>query len=160
MPMSEKVKCPPPRGPQDMSDSEKPKRKFWQIHLSTAVLLTLVSGALIQINCRDRLLQLSNGSNIVKNFDDDKVLLLMIGVRKQYGWPFIAVEYIHNGTDDLTIGIACPEGLSIDLKADNDLKLKLTHAPFVYDFLVGLAVLISCGLSFEWLIRRREGRKP
>ena len=32
--------------------SEKPKRKFWQIHLSTLVALTLIGGAVLWSNIR------------------------------------------------------------------------------------------------------------
>src|SRR5947199_21744 len=42
-----RMAAPPPRAPQAMSESneqERPRRRFWQIHLSTAVLMTLIAG--------------------------------------------------------------------------------------------------------------------
>jgi hypothetical protein len=36
--------------PQVMSETEKPKRSFWQFHLSTAVALMITAGCLLPFN--------------------------------------------------------------------------------------------------------------
>src|SRR5260221_14429612 len=43
---------PPPRGPQDMID--KPKRKWFQFHLSTAIAMMLLVGMIFLLNFQTR----------------------------------------------------------------------------------------------------------
>src|SRR5690242_15349000 len=77
-----------------MSESEKPKRKFWQFHLRTAVLATLTAGGLLFLNCIGRG---HNGFNDYSN---------------EFGFPWVYFGYNSNPAIDGTILVL---GLVLDL---------------------------------------------
>lgn len=60
-----------------MTDTQpKPKRRFWQIHLSTAVVTMLVAGIILWLNLTPKLI--SRGPN---------------GEALSFGWPLQAIRY-------------------------------------------------------------------
>jgi hypothetical protein len=52
---------PPPQDSQNIS--EKQNRKFWQFHLSTAVLMSIMVGCLIPLNWKPLVPLVSDGSH-------------------------------------------------------------------------------------------------
>jgi hypothetical protein len=112
-----------------MNDSDKPKRKFWQFHLSTAILVMIASGPLLWLNCSPRRSKifLAHWGDPARDYYADGFIT---------GWPapLKAVE------DDGTVDAVSP------------------IAP-VTNMVAGVAILLSVGFISEWLIRRREARK-
>ena len=98
--------------------SEKPKRKFWQIHLSTAIILMLLAGAFVGI-----LTWYANAPISVDSHGQD---------------------WTESDRHSTAIQEMASRGFIITVLAPVAIILFLT------------AVAIGC----EWLIRRREGRKP
>jgi hypothetical protein len=130
------VPHPPPRGPQAMSESEseKPKRKFWQFHLTTAFLIMMTASGFVWINCVRE--------DDAWDYGDERYLYW------HYGWP-TEIFCVQNDWD-------------FSRKKDGG-KVVSTHI-YLSGIVKNVTVLIlALGiLAFisEYLIRRREGRKP
>ena len=108
--------------------SEKPKRNFWQIHLSTAIALTLTIAFLLHYQMEEwhEMFVYNSGEAHID--------------RPLYGWPMNAVvEYKYESG-----------------RIDFYYELK----GITFDLLISLIILISVTFLLEWLIRRREARKP
>jgi hypothetical protein len=111
----------------------KPKRKFWQFHLSTAVLLILLAGGLLWLQLCDYLAQRQYAP-------------LPPGIFASYGWPVLAYKFEYNFYD---------QGSSVVQESVHRWK----PLGVAVDALVALGVLV-CAASFsEFLIRRREVRE-
>ena len=95
--------------------NDKPKRRFWQIHLSTAVLMTLVAGFCLWFN-------------IETSIDMDTDII-------SRGWPNTAWLFIDGSSYFFRKGI-------------------LVNAFYA------LSILFNVAFLSEYLIRRRESRKP
>jgi hypothetical protein len=117
-----------------MSDAEKPKkRRFWQLHLSTAVLLMIGTGCLL-------------GAQMNEHYRSPGSDELMRGI------PFPMFIRIANPKPGIhysfeTCGI---------YHADNGWNYFL----LVANILLCVIVLIVVAVCSEYLIRRREGSKP
>jgi len=118
-----------------MSEAEpRKKRRFWQLHLSTAVLLMFVSGSLVGSNTRDR----------------DPVYWdsYFRGLRRvPTGWPFEFKQRFET------------------YDAENDKVLNAEEGPcnvwsLAGDIFTAIGICSSVAFISEWLIRRREGRRP
>ena len=102
------------------------KRRFWQIHLSTAILFVVASSFLLWLSLVNPV-TLSEFPGFV--YQDG------------YGWPY-AWE-----TRSFPYG--------------GDLAIDSWSRPAIFwDGLVAVAALSGITICGEWLIRRREGRKP
>lgn len=112
--------------------SEKPKRRFWQLHLSTAVLLMLVAGGLLALNTKQSHCRLNAEWNAFVN-----------------GWPFV---YRFELTD------LAPENEleSIPYLWDYEAIKTLN---LILDVVIASVILVSVGSLCEWLIRRREANR-
>ena len=125
-----------------MSESEKPKRKFWQFHLSTAVALVIVAGGVA-------------GANLTNS----KPRRLSLGIQKQYGWPLVAHE-----TNDLSIlqpdcslsSDECFKKFALEWSKSESRWNRI--AAFI-DSLIAIGILVAVAFCSEFLIRRREARK-
>ena len=115
--------------------SDKPKRRWFRFHLSTAFGMMLVAGCMIGVNTRCQV--------IFSNYEE-------VGVEHcrhcQYGWPMIAREEFEG---QWTVTVA-PLGWPSHWNAIG----------ITVDALVAVALVLASGFFGEWLIRRREGRKP
>lgn len=119
--------------------SDLPKRRWFQIHLSTAVALMFVSGVLLWANLVPHKTVLYEGSH-----DGIKAWSL------RYGWP---TPYCSGHYFELPEGpssVLSPEPRYSYAKIDN-LRLNVFCA----------AVLLAvCAFACESTIRRREAHKP
>ena len=132
-----------------MSAPEQPKkRQFWQIHLSTAVILSLFSGLYVLANC--------SGSTSYDPNLGDKELYLDYEVKynedsqpKAYGWPACMVLRSYESFE-IRANHLCGSG---------DLKSKVFVKGALIDLGIFLVFVGFCLTFLEFLIRQREGRK-
>ena len=111
----------------------KRKRHWFQIHLSTAVMMTILLGTLLLINSLERVSQEFASVAPLPAFH-----ITVIG----NGWPYIFHNFRQTGP------VAFQPNSSIEKFA------------LILDMLFGAAVLAAAALLSESIIRRREGRKP
>jgi hypothetical protein len=131
-----------------VSEAEKPKRKFWQFHLSTAVILIIVAGGLIGVNLTERM----------PHFEDPEVNheLFLLGeerIEHQYGWPMIAEETVNPGI------LSYSHILTSDKQVPPKTFCRWEPTAIATNAAVALSILIAFGFCAEFLIRRREDRK-
>jgi hypothetical protein len=126
-----------------MSDELPPKnRRFWQLHLSTAVASLLLLGPLIWFNV------LPNDEPLLVN--EAKIAEidpLFTSLKSYRGWPIrfnqsFSISTTSNGR------ITCGCGTTLRI------------VPFAENILICGTLIIAFAISIEWLIRRREARKP
>ena len=151
-----------------MSEAENPKRKFWQLHLSTAMIMMFVAGGLIYANVREMTTD-PGGSTFMdryvssiefggSKFNEEEIGLFRDVAGKDrprtmiryYGIPYscnmfsTSVEIMDaNGTTHYRI-------IARHWNADS----------IVSNTLVSLLIIFFVMRVCETLIRRREGRKP
>jgi len=115
--------------------SEKPKRRRWQLHLSTLIMLSLVAGGLVHLN-----FSRSKGRLVIYVGDIDGA-----GPERQsvengaewYGFPFVAIVS----------------------KPKLDLRVYAWLSGIVANLIVSVFSLYIIAVILEWLIRRHEARK-
>jgi hypothetical protein len=113
-------------------------RKWFQIHLSTAVILVLVAGGLLYVNLSPAHRQGSPLDWPLYADDDDWYY-----EANDCGWPWI----LHS--DFIA---KYPAGTST--------LAQWNHSNLFLNSLTALVLLIICAGSSEYLIRRRESLKP
>ena len=132
------------RGPQP----NKPRRGWFQIHLSTAIVLMFVAGGMIWVNCLNR----EVNTDMLYHVAPDGTIINS-SPRHVYGWPFgIYEDYNING-EHVKRGLKGPFVTS-DILTDWNLWAA------VFNISSALPVLGVVAFLCEWLIRRREARKP
>jgi hypothetical protein len=125
-----------------MSDAEKPKkRRFWQLHLSTAVLLMFGAGGFLWLNSFPH--RFYPWADMPENYF------------YQYGWPTV---FYTDPEPALVMGIPLGTALDRFIREVGQREVSTLHV--VVNVLVALPCLASLAFACEWLIRRREGRKP
>ncbi len=128
--------------------TEPPRRKRFQIHLSTAIVLMFVAGGLIWLNCLP-----TRGFGVRLQpwaFTDgmDEADGPYISWSFRHGWPQSAVWT--GKTMDKT-------NRWLNRKEDN--RILWFFKPVAIDCLVAVAILFAVWFLCEWLIRRRAARK-
>jgi hypothetical protein len=120
----------------DSMENAKPKRRFWQLHLSTAILMILVASLFIFVQTRGY-----EGRIVVDLSKENSNSYALLGGKMawdpgtSYGWPFCFVHVGHYKTQLLLL----PALIELD------------------SFILTIALpTIVC----EYLIRRREARRP
>ena len=133
-----------------MSEAEQPKkRRFWQLHLSTAVFLMLAAGLTLGTNIGHHKV-----GEPLDSGDNNRVCV------ESWGWPSYCVGRIlwENQRGEI-VGVS-----PIETVFDWDYPFLLLHLGvngcLIFDIVVALLILIVVAFASEWLIRRREGRKP
>ena len=113
-----------------MSEPPKPQRKFWQFHLSTMMLLSIVVAGLLYV--------FDHGPLYGEREDGKQVV---IGVYhadgaecKRYGWPIVCVATVSG-------------------------KSYWGTADVVFNAVSAFWILGTMAVFSEWLIRRRKARK-
>jgi hypothetical protein len=151
----------PPSLPADMKPA--PQRRPWfQVHLSTCVVLMFVASGLLWANVRVR-----EVGQVTVTFDSEKGSSdLMITVNGR-GWPLVFDE-LSERNQEWTEGNQLRQATSMTvwdssenlvLDSDEENVMRLTRsAPWalVLDVLVALAVLALVGFLCERPIRRRQ----
>ena len=119
---------------------EPPKKyRFWQLHLSTAVLLMLLIAWLAKINIVPS-----------DNFRDHGEYTVT-----SYGWPIHIIHYDFKGRTDY-------EGKSNAWDVDDSRVGTLYRSiliAIIENLLVAISLVANVAFLSECLIRRREGRK-
>jgi len=125
-----------------------PHRPFFQIHLSTAVVLMFTAGALIWANtCTERIGEELN----LGGFDRGKLVFNPSGIysREKYGWPF------HLRTDYIRINSNITETAFALIFSQSE----LSYTRLALNCIIAFFALASVWFLCEWLIRRRAARK-
>jgi hypothetical protein len=134
-----------------MSDEQPPnKRRFWQLHLSTAVLMMLYSAGFVGLNATPR--------SDTSHYGNYSILY----IEEWYGWPR---EFVWRQTWPETkmrpaeVGsMICGYSYQRRRWPGCGLAYALWGAlPNLFVCMAGLAAVVFVS---EHLIRRREGRKP
>jgi hypothetical protein len=134
----------------------KPKRKFWQLHLSTAVLMMLFSGALLFANLSTYKGELRPCYGAVGNpvYTADGIPLRRISDIPTFytqtycrGWPFNYWKV------ELDTGDSHYRFVS---GSDNP---RYFYRNVGLDCILGVMLLAAATFTLEFLIRRREARK-
>jgi hypothetical protein len=126
--------------------SDKPRRPWFQIHLSTAIVLMFGAGALLWLNMRTRY---ESPDRAVKN---ELYRLLwasheerLASVSDFRGWPWTSYAEIEiQRRDEVIIGKTA----------------YWDYFHFSYNIAFAAMFLVLIGISCERLIRRREARAP
>ena len=127
----------PPRGPQAMNEKQKPRRRWFQFHLRTAVLMMLAASGFIRLNWPSQVLLVPKSC----------------GVGVAFGWPF-EVTMLQGESRWLLCG-----GRSLIDSPVYGWTAYQVWLRLLADF--AIAVLPSlCVALFSESLRRRELRKP
>jgi hypothetical protein len=128
-----------------MSDNALPrKRRFWQLHLSTAIVLSLVAGYAIHCNFLERKGVWLGGEDAYE-FDVQMEIVI-------YGWPSaVYYKFTDNGW--------YRDGRRFE-RFNKDDSWRFDFWAIIFNLLSTFVILVASGWGLEWLIRRREGRKP
>jgi len=128
-----------------------PKHRFWQLHLSTAMLLMLVAGGFIGLNMRGAFLSERSVEGVV--------------VRGP-GWPFPREQVTFVGIDETSALREYSDWYNGDGALNHVRSViwprifkRYFQSPIMDNILVGLLLLFAIWRSNEFLIRRREARK-
>src|SRR5258707_698454 len=111
-----------------MSGTEPPRRKRFQIHLSTAVVMMFVAGGLIWANLRERRIP-----DVPDAIDFDYTYTV-------HGWPFPVVrKYPINPRDDPEINRMMLE------------RRTIFYESIILNFLFSAGIVAAVWFSCEWL---------
>ena len=130
-----------------------PNRRWFQIHLSTAIVMMFVAGSLIWANVRHE----------VRFVEGEGSIVYELMKFHNYGWPFswhTAVE------QTLAIGVVEKNGevyvAQGDLSATNPnfYWQTINWVGLTLDVFIGLVIIIIVMLGCERYIRYRESCKP
>ena len=122
--------------------SEKAGRRFWRIHLSTAVLLMFVAGLCLWANIGYR------------NFGETSDF----NPWRPKGWPVGGPIrlYAQGWPLPYSINSWSSEERSVDSRK---ISIECTLLAIPADFLAAIGIVGGTAIALEYLIRRREGRK-
>ncbi len=128
--------------------SDKFKRRFWQFHLSTAILLMFFIGCSIWANSR------INNAALLRQIEEDSDKSFVEETKK--------VIFVYPYTWDQLSN--CPEyGWPVTAFGpgnSHSLKPFWRKSGIAIDLLFSIGILFVVAFASEWLIRRREGRMP
>jgi hypothetical protein len=119
----------------------EPKRCFWQIHLSTAVVLMIAAGFILFLNCLEYDLEWNS------NERTEPFIGRVWDVYKGCGWPMGVIEFPSTHTFDRQ---------KFSDKTLSESPDRILYTGLVVTSTVWLSVLIAIGIGLEWFIRRRE----
>lgn len=126
-------------------------RAFWQIHLSTAVVVVLVSGTVLGINMRPPRVIGCHLASTVENGGRWIFVSYQTG-----GWPFANVEYANfyceAGRKDWTV----PDFVKTEL--DVCLSKRVPVHFDLQNFIVAAAIVLSITALCEFIIRQKESQ--
>ncbi len=124
--------------------NDKPRRAWFQVHLSTAIVVMFVAGGLIGANITPH----RSVNELPNRSDYSRQEVYAIAPMKwptneiSYGWPLTAYE----------TGVASPVGGG-HYRIWKWLSMTINIA-------ICLVTLATFAIAAEWLLRRREGRAP
>ena len=143
--------------------SDKPRRKFWQFHLSTAVSFVLMVGGLLYANFGPHF---SNPILVGSYTDPGDYSFFRY---RLIGWPLFwrgEFEELPKPSDitsisdgNLPAAYRFPDGRRVKYDRDMPLASEQNFAMAV-NAATAVFILIVTVVSAEYIARRREGRKP
>ncbi|HLX61195.1 MAG TPA: hypothetical protein VKX17_07925 [Planctomycetota bacterium] len=151
------------------------KRRWLQIHLSTAVIVSLAAGGLLGLNLRyERTSFYSDEGQIVQEITRDQFIMLCLGIAmspsrvprdyvyrvRRIGWPMLAYSSRtdERGWGTIDHGAAAPV---IDLSGDKDFRgteTGINAFGISINAAVAFAIILSTAIFCEWRIRRKRAR--
>jgi hypothetical protein len=95
----------------------------------------------------------------------DALVLELLGVENQFGWPMVALENYHPlMPDGGGIYIQYSDGTRDPPErprpSPSDIESRWNRKAAIIDMLVAIGMLLTAAFLSEFLIRRHEGRKP
>jgi hypothetical protein len=147
------------------------KRKWFQIHLSTAIVMSILSGGLVWANLTlmiDSLSPMQYDWNchfsygfpfgaVTRNGRLIKITDSIAAGHSPEEFTVAATEWVHQGGRTQSLIFMRGVGwLAYDTSVEADWHLSGT----ILNILTAILVLCLTGVSLEYLIRRREARKP
>ena len=120
---------------QPMDDPPK-KRRFWQFHLSTLLLMVILAGTFVTLNMPRNWVELG-GSGSTSRY--------CVYSYSNVGWPFNVKYLKHDFSNE-------KRDVWTEFEVDNPSSL-------IWNAGMGLVFVALSGVISESLIRRREGRK-
>ena len=123
-------------------DEPPKKRRFWQLHLSTAIILMLVVSASIGLNLSIRIGQSRGCGKLYSSIEDG------YGFPCPCYWKCVSFHLMEdNETGHLT-------------PYDEHAFTRIEYGRMLVDLIPILVLAGGTAVFCEWRIRRREGRKP
>jgi hypothetical protein len=156
-------------------DEPPKKRRLWQLHLLTFVIAVLASGLVLGMNALPRV-------EVQKVSRDQPISMrgpFDFRLRRFYGWPFPFLLRRAGRNDEdkewqnwqTTIDLR-PFGAFwhyddedwrstpfFDLGGGGE-ETRWSNMPLIGNLLINGVIILAATFISEWLIRRREGRKP
>ncbi|MCK6472759.1 MAG: hypothetical protein L6R28_13535 [Planctomycetes bacterium] len=117
----------------DEPNAPPPRRRFFQLHLSTCVVLMVVAGGMGMLNCMEG----SVDPNELYHLKQDRDYPSW----KAFGWPYYC--YLVPPDQELW-----SEG-----------TFGVMPGPFAADVLIGFSLIWFAGRACEWAIRRRTEKR-
>ena len=121
------------------------QRRFWQIHLSTAVVLMFVAGVIMYANSRSDNVRLVSAMGELNAQTGRSEPIWQPYIR--YGWPlpfYIEWDRSHGPHEGY----------------DASVFIGIRHSFLCFDIGCWLAIIAATAVTSEFVIRRREARKP
>lgn len=120
----------------------KSNRRWFQFHLSTAALMMVVAGVLIFLNVKEYHRQLYNEELAHEVFSNpgNGLSAKLLGL-SYYGWPW--TFYDERGANIFGYKIG-----------------QWSYHSLILDIASWAGILVLCFIASEFLLRRREARKP
>jgi hypothetical protein len=114
-----------------MNEPEKPKRRWFQFHLSTMVLLSVTAGGVLWANIVDR---------------NRRVVPTSV-IHEYEGGPEIPIEY----------GEFSERGWPMSYRFDYAGMFQAQKTPsLLFDFVIAIGMLTAVAIASEWWIRRKN----
>lgn len=117
------------------------KRAWFQIHLSTAMVMMIIAGGLLWLNIHPRYGQPNMAPDSVQYWGTNHP-----GNYDAYGWPMGIVEWVNAETGERSIV--------------NFRYPMFGVLPIAVDFFLAILILFAVSRCVEYIVRRREGRAP
>jgi hypothetical protein len=118
-----------------MTDTPPPERRFWQVHLSTVVMMTLAAGILGIANVYERRSGIAGKADVIVH----------------YGFPLYATRTIRHVNGELDIGDDKAAALVEHLDAGG-----ILWGGLLLNIAFGLVSVGGVAVAFEYLVRRRS----
>lgn len=145
--------------------SDKFRRSWFQLHLSTAIVLMFVAGGLLWANVHlfpgdKRRYDIYTGMKNPWGWGYHAVYKLSHFDIQEYGWP-MTLHATSQSTPHDPETYLDSESMDSTMHLDTSGLLKdPSWFSIPVNVMAAMAILVCCALLCEWLISRREGRKP
>ena len=127
--------------------SERPRRRFWQIHLSTGIGMMILAAGLLYSNC----------------YQHRRTDLPMHSHYDSYGWPYLIYGRLYIWRDkDVIETYGDEDNEAATMRPVNDTELvqnSWSSKNAMLNALVCFGLAFLMAILFEYMLRRREDRR-